>query len=342
MFKQTDASLFYYQNRQPLLDIFIVSNFMFATYLNIPNYILLPTLLLSIWWLFDFRKSIKSLSGLGILTLFSCISFYSYRFDFSQLDRIDDFIPVSALFFLSVSLAISPYVKRSTMKLFCYFFILEIVLALVLFLTGNENVSGLMLNVKNLADYEYELPLRGVHVLSDSATVFGLNSFVLLILNHQFFKNHKFYHLFLVLGILGVVLSGSKYMIFILLPFFLFKYLLRRKIGFSKITLLVISVLLLFVICLVMLTSLSFLNVLTSQRLSIFYNFYKFLCENFWLGNNSMDLRMSTSSGKQYHAHNSFIQVIATNGFIYFNFLAILIAKKLIGITTLVFFSSFY
>ncbi|EAS19072.1 hypothetical transmembrane protein [Flavobacteria bacterium BBFL7] len=329
MFKQTDAGLFFYQNRQHLLDILIVSNFMFATYLHIPNYILLPTLLLSIWWLFDFKKSIKSLLGLGVLTLFSCISFYCFRFDLSQLNRIDDFVPVSALFFLSISLAISPFIKGSTIKLFCYFFFFEIILAIILFFSGNKDLQALWFNLKNPISYNFILPLEGINALSDSSIVFGLNSFLLLILSFQFFKENNFFKIFLLAGTIGVVLSGSKYMIFLLLPFYLYQYLIWKKYSMTIVTSIIVSTLLLFGCGLILLTSISYINDLTSQRLKIFYNFYIFINDHLWLGNNSKDYRWISASGKQYHAHNSIIQLLATHGLIYSAVLAVIIFRKI-------------
>jgi len=86
---------------------------------------------------------------------------------------------------------------------------------------------------------------------------------------------------------------------------------------FQSITLTLFSITL-FLFILLGITSVHDLNQLMSERIRIAYKFYDFIKSNMLLGNNSVQYRYINASGKQFHAHNSFIQTIANHGLIYF------------------------
>ncbi len=92
-------------------------------------------------------------------------------------------------------------------------------------------------------------------------------------------------------------------------------------------------------------------NVNTSGRTLIWANYFQFIQENLWFGNGSDKLYFrekdpNTGAEKLVHAHNSFIEIIASNGLILTAlFLSILFLiwkkKNIIFLLTILFFSFF-
>jgi len=296
----------------------VVLNFMLATYFSLPNWILLPLICLSFWVFIKKKFSDKRIIFLASITLFSCFSFYICKYNSNEINAIDDLIPLSVLTFLLFNLAASTVINLKVIKLFVLFFIVEILTAMILFISGNKSIYHLISNLNNISNYDWSFQSSGVIALSDSTAALGVNAFLVLILIFQFFRTDKLFKLFTILGFLGVLLSGSKFMIFLLILFLGYNFFLIKKMSlFQSITLTLFSITL-FLFILLGITSVHDLNQLMSERIRIAYKFYDFIKSNMLLGNNSVQYRYINASGKQFHAHNSFIQTIANHGLIYF------------------------
>lgn len=318
----------------------IVLNFMLATYFRISNWILTPLLCLSIYYFIKNVNKDKRLFFLGILTLFSCFSFFLFKVDFNNIVTIDDLVPISLFTLLVFSLGASEVINLKVIKLFCLFFIFEVIIASFLFISGNQTIYELFHNLQDLNGYEWKLQLNGVNGLSDSSTSLGLNSFLLLILLQQYFKKDKLIFVLTIIGSIGVLLSGSKYMIFLLIPFLFYNFYLVKKLSLTHSIFLITLGIIFFLSVLVGLTSLSYVNDLMSERIRIGYRFFDFIKDNIYLGNHSQQHRYFNSNGKSFHAHNSIIQLIANHGIVYSTLVLGLVISQLnkANISSILFF----
>ena len=307
----------------------IVFNFMIATYLKVSNLVLFPLIILSLWFFIIEGYKNKNIVFLGFVTLFSYISFLLFKFNYNQVAHLDDIIPISILTFFLFNLATSSIKKSKIIKFFCVFFIVEIIVGIVLFISGNQNIYLLISNLSDINNYDWNLQLTGVNGLSDSPTFLGVNSFMFLILMVDYFNNLKWFELYIILGCLGVLLSGSKFMIFLLIPFLIYNFYLLKKTSILQSVAIVLGSLTLFLIILISLTSLQYVNELMSERIKLLFIYSRFISDHLIFGNYSTQYRYLNNAGKPFHAHNSIIQAIANHGLIYFTLILGLVATQI-------------
>jgi len=308
----------------------------FPTFAFVPHsFFVLPLLYLIVFRklevsnaLFDLRRVDYNLILIVLLVFFSFI----YRIIFAE--EITDYFPYTALIILTY--IYSKQINKDDLRTIIYFVAIESIVAIIEFSLGIQSVFPTLQSKIELATAGTDSSLlynNRVYGLSSNSSVLANKIFISLVLVYYLKLRTKLFYiiqlvllitLFLtfnrtvfVILLLFVFLLSLKHVWLILVDYFRFKFKTHYTypllvsifcgiFGF-------VFLLFYFDVVLEQFTRSKGLNL--SGRGSIWADFFSFIESNFWFGNGTLKYFVNHHGG-QAHAHNSFLQLLANNGFL--------------------------
>lgn len=255
-------------------------------------------------------------------------SFVNKLFGFNASYSIFQLIPETALMILMFW--VSKSLSRKSLIVLIYLALFEFLFVVIeYYLNINSFFSELAISYGD-SELLYDTRPYG---LSSNSSVIALKFFlfILILFRYKLFSNIK-QSLFILLFLIGVVLTFNRTIISSLLVFF-FLFLIRGMKREQRIRIILLAVITLVSIILLLNFDLVILQItrgregidILSGRALIWGEFISFIKQNYIFGNNSYKYYIDYF-GNIAHAHNSYLQILATHGififtlFIYFIF----------------------
>lgn len=282
----------------------------------IPHYFFLVPL----FYLFLFKKDADFKINNNEIFLFFIVflMLINYLIFAENTDDIIEILPYPVL--MIVSLLIAKNLKERDLNILLFLIIFEVFIGIVQFKLGVYDIFGSSLNL----DYgEGLLYFNRVRGLSDNVAPFALKiligCYLVFILNYH--RNIKIL-LYLIL-FFGLAVSFSRAAILAFLILFCLSFLRSFRVKSWKTIVVILLGTLVFTVMYNLYFDILFEQLTRgtgeiegSGREVIWKDFIAFIENNFFFGNGSHKLMVESSYYGIAHAHNSFLQFFATNGFL--------------------------
>jgi len=274
---------------------------------------------------------------INIIILFSIgiLSFINLVIHIGQLDSSDSVFPYTFLMFISYFLA--KYISKADLKILIIFLSLEAFLGIVEFAL---NINTIFLWESYFTKYNPTdlLYFRKVFGLSDNSSFFAEKIFIaILLIDFYKFFSKKTRAIMLLLFFIATVISFQRTTVLLIVLFYLIKLSLytihqlrqiKLSISLKKIASnFILSVFVIALIILLLSKSSTIFTQLSkgmdrielSGREKIWNHYLSFIKENLIFGNFSQKYYIDDRDKRELvHAHNSFLQVLASHGIIIF------------------------
>lgn len=272
-----------------------------------------------------------------------CLCIFVLSFINQTIGFLNGYIPQSFLEFLPysflilVTIQLAKNIDERVYLIFVYCLIVDIFVGIYQKMNGIVSFYDISQVLVEGDDMLYNTKVYG---LSTNSSGFSEKVFlVLMVYQHYDFNKKISPYFFYPIIIVGLLLSFNRSALLGAIVFAFIALVQSKKTTKLLIMLFLGSVILLFFIVKYDLTEVVVKQFLRghediasagfSEREIIYPYFVDFISNHLWLGNNSYKLLIDMGDGRILHAHNSYLQTLATNGLIVFLFYCYLIFHKL-------------
>jgi len=301
-----------------------------ALLIFIPSIVFVPHILyiIFLYQLKNFKINSKIDTNYFIIFLIIVLSILNQIFVGSQGNNvsqsISSLIPYS--FFIFISFLLAKNISKKLLKFLLFLILLEILIGFLEYISGTHSffITSKGQSPFGVNGYLYYSRVFG---LSENSSTLAFKIFMgVLILNHVYpIKQYKTTNLIILSVLLtGIFISFNRTIIISTIIFYSLLY--RKaliKILFRPFTLIIV------VAAIIVVFNLYFESIFTqfsrgkdveesAGRLFIWLDYIEFIKSNLFFGNGSVK-RWIILEGNVRHAHNSFLQTLATNGIFIFS-----------------------
>jgi len=273
------------------------------------------------------RDNFKLVDKYKLLTLMValCIVNETIGISFGSIIVTNIFAIFPYFILIIFTIFLSDNINTSILKWILLFIGLEIVIGILQSMLGVQSFTNSVSLMNDGLLYNQK-----VYGLSSNSSGFSLKIFLALLLFVGFQKDlaiNKYIYISLI--IIGLIITFNRTYIFGAVLFGLLYYynkISNQESSKMKRWFIYLGVSLVFVVLIISFkeillqqlfrgqTDLSESMNALSERDLIYKYFWDFIVDNPWLGNNSFKLLYTTLDGRILHAHNSYLQLFATNG----------------------------